>query len=75
MGWANRVTVARAFLAIAVWILLGTMGPTPDATIVWITFGLYTLAVATDWVDVSSPGASTTSRSSGGSPTPSSTSC
>ena len=35
MGWANRITVARAFLTLGLWALLAVASPDPRPATWW----------------------------------------
>ena len=51
MGWANRITVARALVTAGVWALI-TYGSTHGSpSLWWWCFGLFTFAAITDVVD------------------------
>ena len=51
MGWANRITIARAGLTLLLWGLI-TYGANTDGRIIWWwCFGLFTFAAVTDAVD------------------------
>ena len=51
MGWANIITVGRAFLTAFLWILLAVTAPSPSATIWWVAFALFAFTAITDALD------------------------
>jgi CDP-diacylglycerol--glycerol-3-phosphate 3-phosphatidyltransferase len=51
MGWPNRITLARAVLTFALWVLLALAGPEPSRT-VWVwAFVLFVVTAASDVLD------------------------
>jgi CDP-diacylglycerol--glycerol-3-phosphate 3-phosphatidyltransferase len=53
MGWANRLTIARGGLAVALWVLLGMVaaGREDHAELWWTAFALFVTAAGTDSLD------------------------
>lgn len=51
LGLANQVTMARALATLAVWVLLVLGGSSPSTTLVVVTFIVFTVAAATDFLD------------------------
>jgi CDP-diacylglycerol--glycerol-3-phosphate 3-phosphatidyltransferase len=51
MGWANRITIGRAGLCLALWVLLAVTTPTPSPAVWWVAFVLFVVTAATDAVD------------------------
>jgi CDP-diacylglycerol--glycerol-3-phosphate 3-phosphatidyltransferase len=53
MGWANRLTIARGGLAVALWVLLGVVaaGREDHPELWWTAFGLFVVAAGTDSLD------------------------
>lgn len=51
LGLANHVTLSRAVATVVVWILLVIGTPVPSTSLVIVTFILFSLAAATDFVD------------------------
>jgi len=51
MGWANRITLARALLTLVVWALLG-LGVRTPADWIWLSAcGIFVIAAVSDFVD------------------------
>ncbi len=51
MGWANRITIGRGICTLVVWVLIAIGTHHPSTTLWTVTFALFTLAAATDFVD------------------------
>jgi CDP-diacylglycerol--glycerol-3-phosphate 3-phosphatidyltransferase len=51
MGWANRITLARALVTGGLWALLALAAPDPSTTTWAWAFGLFVFAGVTDAVD------------------------
>ena len=51
MGWANRVTLLRALLMAAVWVVLVIGAPEPSSGSWWAAFVLFVVTALTDVVD------------------------
>jgi CDP-diacylglycerol---glycerol-3-phosphate 3-phosphatidyltransferase len=51
MGWANRITLARAVLTVAVWVLLAVAAPHASPAAWFWAFGLFVATAVTDFVD------------------------
>ena len=51
LGLANQITLARAVATLVVWVLLVLGGAAPSTTLVIITFVVFTVAAATDFLD------------------------
>jgi CDP-diacylglycerol--glycerol-3-phosphate 3-phosphatidyltransferase len=53
MGWANRLTIARGGLALALWVLLGVIaaGRGDHTELWWTAFAVFVVAAATDSLD------------------------
>lgn len=51
MGWANRITIARAVLTLVVWGLITYGASQTGTSIWWWCFALFVFAAATDVVD------------------------
>ncbi len=51
MGWANRITLSRAFLTLALWALLAWAARDPAPWMWWTAFAMFTVAAASDFVD------------------------
>ncbi len=51
MGWANRITIARAALTLVLWALLTVASPEPSRAMWWATFGLFVVTALSDAVD------------------------
>lgn len=51
MGWANRITVARAVLTLGLWGLITYAVAHPSPTLWWASFWIFVVAAGTDFVD------------------------
>ena len=51
MGWANRITVARAVLTLGLWGMITYGADHPSASLWYWCFGIFTFAAVTDVVD------------------------
>lgn len=53
MGWANRLTIARGGLAVALWVVLGLLaaGRTDHEELWWTAFAVFLTAAGTDSLD------------------------
>ncbi|MHC5012523.1 MAG: CDP-diacylglycerol--glycerol-3-phosphate 3-phosphatidyltransferase [Planctomycetota bacterium] len=51
MGWANRITVIRAGMTLAIFVLLAVTAPSPSPGVWWVTFVLFVITAVTDIVD------------------------
>jgi len=51
MGWANRITVVRGFLTVALWIVLLVGAPAPSTATWWVALALFFVTAVTDAVD------------------------
>lgn len=51
MGWANRITLARAALTLALWGLITYAGHHPSETLWYVSFWLFIVASGSDFVD------------------------
>jgi CDP-diacylglycerol--glycerol-3-phosphate 3-phosphatidyltransferase len=51
MGWANRITIARAVMTAGLWVLITWAASHPSNGIWWAAFWVFLVAAATDFVD------------------------
>lgn len=51
MGWANRITVFRGLLTVALWVLLLVTAPDPAQWLYWTAWVLFTITAGTDALD------------------------